>query len=138
MPLRSRSNRFAHVLERVGLATAGASCGLFVAAYVAKSGIQGMMTVGFVLAMMVCGAVGFYLGIDMSGRRDDASEPLPEKVQIASSFGTFLAPVAALISVVAIVLDLEPPNWVAILIGLGWLLGVVLQLVAGVTARIIR
>lgn len=138
MPLRSRSNRFAHILERVGLATAGASCGLFVAAYIAKSGIQGMMTVGFVLAMMICGAVGFYLGIDMSGPRDEASEPLPEKVQIASSIGTFLAPVAALISVIAIVLDLEPPTSVAMAIGLGWLVGVVLQLVAGITARIIR
>lgn len=138
MPLRSRSNRFAHVLERVGLATAGASCGLFVAAYIAKSGIQGMMTVGFVLAMMICGAVGFYLGIDMSVRREDVPEPLPENIQIASSIGTFLAPIAALISVVAIVLDLDPPTWVAISIGLGWLLGVVLQFVAGITARIIR
>jgi hypothetical protein len=135
MAVPSRPNRVAHLLERVGLATAGASCGLFVAAYLAKSGIHGLMSIGFVLAMMVAGAVGFYLGIDMPGRAREAGLPVAGRVEIMSALGTFIAPVAALICVVAIVLDIDPRTPAVVLLGLCWLAGVVLQVVAGISAR---
>jgi hypothetical protein len=61
--MRSRVRRFAHVLERIGLAMAGGACGLFVAVHVGSS-IRGLNSQGFIVIMMICGAIGFYLGID--------------------------------------------------------------------------
>ena len=61
--MRSRVRRFAHVLERIGLAMVGAASGLFVAAHVGSS-IAALTSQGFLLIMMIGGAVGFYLGID--------------------------------------------------------------------------
>src|SRR3954447_2713555 len=63
MTMRTRVSRFAHVLERTGLAMAGAACGLFVAAHVGSS-IAIFTSLGFIFVMMIAGAVGFYLGID--------------------------------------------------------------------------
>ena len=63
MTMRSRVRKFAHVLERSGLAMAGAAAGLFVAAHVGTS-VAALTSQGFLLIMMVVGAVGFYLGID--------------------------------------------------------------------------
>src|SRR5205085_12533004 len=61
--MRTRVRRFAHVLERLGLAMAGAASGLFVAAHVGSS-IAAFTSQAFILVMMIAGAVGFYLGID--------------------------------------------------------------------------
>ncbi|MDU6135296.1 MAG: hypothetical protein E6645_08820, partial [Bradyrhizobium sp.] len=61
--MRLRVRQFAHVLERSGLALAGAACGLFVGAHVGSS-VPALTTQGFLLLMMVSGAFGFYLGID--------------------------------------------------------------------------
>jgi len=61
--MRFRVRKTAHLLERVGLAMAGAACGLFVGAYVG-SAIPSLTTQGFLLLMMLLGVVGFYLGID--------------------------------------------------------------------------
>ena len=52
--MRSRVRRFAHVLERTGLAMAGAAAGLFVAALVGSS-IAALTTQGFLLIMMIAG-----------------------------------------------------------------------------------
>jgi hypothetical protein len=61
--MRTRVRRFAHVLERIGLAMAGAASGLFVGINVGSS-IEALTSLWFLLIMMVCGAVGFYMGID--------------------------------------------------------------------------
>ena len=61
--MRFRVRKFAHVLERIGLAMAGAATGLFVGAHVGSS-IAALTSQGFLLIMMIVGAVGFYLGID--------------------------------------------------------------------------
>src|SRR3954471_980623 len=61
--MRSRVRKFAHVLERLGLAMAGAASGLFVSALVGSS-ISALTSQAFLLLMMIGGAVGFYLGID--------------------------------------------------------------------------
>lgn len=142
MAIRSRTNRFAHVVERIGLATAGASCGLFVAAHLARVGVPELASIGFVFAMMVAGAIGFYLGIDLPPRPEhvsvDGSVAEPDRVEMLSAIGTFLGPVAALISVGSIVLDLDPPLSWAVLIGACWLIGVLMQIVAGTIARLGR
>src|SRR5882724_9625522 len=61
--MRFRVRKSAHVLERIGLAMAGAACGLFVSAHVGST-ISFLTTQGFLLFMMIAGAAGFYLGID--------------------------------------------------------------------------
>lgn len=141
MAIRSRTSRLAHVLERTGLATAGASCGLFVAAHLVRAGLPGMTSVGFVLILMVCGALGFYLGIDLPPRPEKV---LPagadavveaDPVETLSALGTFLAPVAALVSVANIILDIDPRFAWVLVIGLCWLIGVTMQIVAGLVAR---
>ena len=99
--MQLRVRKFAHVLERIGLAMAGASSGLFVGSYVGSS-IAALTSQGFLVVMMIGGAVGFYLGIDTpplafhrangessksgSGGRIDTAEFL-------SAVGTFLADV---------------------------------------------
>jgi hypothetical protein len=58
--MRMRVRRFAHVLERIGLAMAGAASGLFVGIHVGSS-ITALTSLWFLLIMMVSGAVGFYM-----------------------------------------------------------------------------
>ena len=139
MPIRSRTSRLAHILERAGLAAAGASCGLFVAAHLVKEGSSLLMSGGFVLAMMVAGAVGFYLGIDLPPRESEPAQPAAgvaaDPVELLSAVGTFLAPLAALVSVMRIVLDIDPRPAIATTIAVGWLAGVIMQIIAGITAR---
>ena len=54
--MRFRIRKFAHVLERVGLAMAGAAGGLFVGAHVG-SNTPALTTVGFLASMMLAGAI---------------------------------------------------------------------------------
>src|SRR5258705_2569207 len=61
--MRFRVRKSAHVLERLGLAMAGAASGLFVGVLVG-SNVDALTSQGFLLMMMFGGAVGFYLGID--------------------------------------------------------------------------
>src|SRR5437764_6268906 len=76
--MRSRVRKFAHVLERIGLAMAGAASGLFVGAHVGSS-IAALTSQGFVLIMMIGGAVGFYLGIDTPALAFRAANDEPSK-----------------------------------------------------------
>ncbi len=117
---------------------AGAACGLFVAAHVGSS-IALLTSQGFLLLMMLIGAIGFYLGIDtpplpfnadgtVSRGRVDAAEFL-------SAVGTFLATLAAFVSV-GVIVARETPGvlWTLLIMG-GWILGVVMQIVAGAAAE---
>ena len=60
---RSTLSRSAHVIARIGLALTGTACGLFVAQVSARIDLVG--SVEAMLAMMLYGAAGFYLGIDL-------------------------------------------------------------------------
>ena len=51
-------SKWAHVMERIGLALTGAACGLFVAAHVGKADIDLIGSAAAVLAFMLYGAVG--------------------------------------------------------------------------------
>lgn len=140
--MRMRVRKFAHFLERTGLAMAGAASGLFVAAHTG-SAISALTSQAFLLIMMIGGAVGFYLGIDTpqlefhsangekvsSGGRIDAAELL-------TAVGTFCAALTAFASVAVIVLREEPHIvWTALIL-VGWVLGISMQIVAGAIARI--
>ena len=134
--MQVRVRQCAHILERFGLAMAGAASGLFVAIHVGSS-ISALTSQAFLLIMMLLGAIGFYLGIDTpqlafpktgSTRRVDAAEFL-------SAVGTFLATLVAFFSVGVIVLRSEPDiAWTAAIMA-GWVLGVAMQIVAGTIAR---
>jgi hypothetical protein len=141
---RSTISRWAHVLERTGLALTGASCGLFVAAHVGRADIDLIGSAATVLAMMLYGAAGFYLGIDLPPAPPDHTMHLPlrhgmgstwDTVELLSAAGTFLAGAAAVVSVSSIVLDEAAHAPTAILISLCWGIGSTLQIAAGVTAR---
>jgi hypothetical protein len=134
MGIRSRTSRFAHILERIGLALAGASCGLFVAAHLGRTGIEILASLAAVFAMTVYGAIGFYLGIDIPPHA--ALDGKTDSAEILSAIGTFLATVAAFISVCIIVVDSDPHIIWTMVIWAWWLLGVTLQIVAGAIARI--
>ena len=136
--MRSRVRRFAHVLERIGLAMAGAACGLFVSAHVGSS-IGFLTTQGFLLIMMVIGAIGFYLGIDtppLPFHDEELAEPKVDTAEFLTAVGTFLATLTAFVSVGIIVLRQEPHIAWTILIMLGWTAGVLMQIVAGAIARV--
>src|ERR1700724_1921483 len=103
---RSALSRWAHILERTGLALTGASCGLFVAAHVGRADIELIGSAATVLAMMFYGAAGFYLGIDLPPAPPDHRMHLllrhglgsaAETVELLSAAGTFLAAVGAVV-----------------------------------------
>jgi hypothetical protein len=141
---RSVISRWAHVLERTGLALTGASCGLFVAAHVGRANIELIGSAATVLAMMLYGAAGFYLGIDLPRAPPDHHMHLPlrhglgsrwDAVELLSAAGTFLAAVAAVVSVSSIVLDETARASTALLISSGWAIGATMQIIAGIIAR---
>jgi len=132
--MRYPVRKAAHVFERVGLAMAGAACGLFVGAYVGST-IPVLTTQGFLLLMMLLGGIGFYLGIDTPQLPFDDAHSQIDAAVFMSAAGTLLATLIAFVSVAIIVLRLEPHVSYAWL-GLGaWLAGVVMQIVAGAKAR---
>src|SRR3954468_15160294 len=141
---RSIISRWAHVLERIGLALTGGSCGLFVAAHMARADIGLIGSAVAVMAMMLYGAAGFYLGIDLPPAPPDhrMHEPLrhglgsrADVVELLSAAGTFLTAVAAVVSVSSIVLDDTPHAATALLIGFGWAIGASMQIASGIIAR---
>lgn len=145
--MRTRVRKFAHVLERLGLAMAGAASGLFVAALVGTSHAA-LTNQAFLLLMMLGGAVGFYLGIDTpplpfdpkngSGPAKDGWVGKIDAPELLSAVGTFFAALSAFASVGVIVLRQEPHmNWIGMIMA-GWVVGVAMQIVAGTIARVRR
>ncbi|MGZ5872605.1 MAG: hypothetical protein ACXWKP_10900 [Bradyrhizobium sp.] len=141
---RSTLSRSAHVLERTGLALTGTSCGLFVAAFVGRADVDLIGSAAAVFAMMLYGAAGFYLGIDLPPTPPDHRMHLPlrhgigtraDAVELLSAAGTFLAAVAAVVSVSSIILDETAHASSAALIFLSWAIGTTMQIAAGVIAR---
>jgi hypothetical protein len=141
--MRARVRKFAHVLERLGLAMAGAASGLFVAALVGSSFAQ-LASQAFLLIMMLIGAIGFYLGIDTpplpfhppnGSPSDRAAATDVDAAEFLSAVGTFLATLSAFASVSVIVLRYDPHlAWTATAM-VGWVVGVAMQIIAGAIAR---
>lgn len=134
--MRSRVRKFAHILERIGLAMAGAASGLFVGVHVGSS-IAALRSEAFLLIMMVSGALGFYLGIDTppaAFHPHDASSKV-DSAEFLSAVGTFFAALTAFSAVGIIVLRSETHIFWTTTILLGWTVGVLMQIVAGAIAR---
>jgi hypothetical protein len=127
-----------HVVERSGLAIAGAMCGTFVAAELSKTEVLLFESLGFIAAMVLMGAVGFYLGVDIPRRPRSVIglRPTIDPVELLSAAGTFLAAMAALISVYGLVFDELPPRLWEEFIASWWVLGVMLQTGAGSLGRL--
>jgi hypothetical protein len=141
--MRFRVRKFAHVLERLGLAMAGAACGLFVGALVGSS-FAPLTSQAFLLFMMIGGAVGFYLGIDTpplpfhpaSGPpSNDGTEDRIDSAELLSAVGTFLATLSAFASVGVIILRHDPHIAWTTAIMAGWVVGLAMQIIAGAIAR---
>src|SRR5271168_1284127 len=121
----------AHVIARSGLAIAGLLCGFYVAADVVRADLEGLKSMGFVASMSLVGTIGFYLGVDIPRARA-LQAALPDQsaclnvvpVDLLSGTGTFLAAVAALISVYVIVFDEVLQLTSTLAVGFCWLLGV--------------
>lgn len=144
--MRIRVRKYAHVLERTGLAMAGAAAGLFVAAHVGSS-IAALTSQLFLVLMMIAGAIGFYLGIDTpplhfhEPHEEPAGGGSRGKIDIAeflSAVGTFLAALTAFVSVGVIVLRENPQLFWTAAIMAGWVVGVTMQIIAGAIARMRR
>jgi hypothetical protein len=141
--MRTRVRKFAHILERLGLAMAGAASGLFVSALVGTS-IPLFTSQAFLLLMMLGGAIGFYLGIDTPPRPFNTTSSQPsngdwvgkiDTPELLSAVGTFLAAFSAFASVGVIVLRHDPHiAWIWMIMA-GWSVGVTMQIVAGTIAR---
>jgi len=141
--MQFRVRKSAHVLERIGLAMAGASSGLFVGAHVGSS-FAALTSHGFLVVMMVGGAIGFYLGIDTPPLAFHGPNGEPSKgssvgkidaAEFLSAAGTFLATLTAFLSVSVIVFRENPHIFWTIMIMLGWVVGLIMQIIAGTIAR---
>ena len=140
---RSLLSQLAHVVERSGLALAGGSCGLFVAAHVARSDFSLISSGSAIVTMMIYGAAGFYLGIDLPHAAEQLRE-LPRRrlgsktdaVELLSAVGTFLAAVAAVVAVSSIILDEIAPLGSAAAVLMSWVAGASMQIAAGILARL--
>jgi hypothetical protein len=133
--MRFRARKAAHVFERIGLAMAGAACGLFVAAHVGSS-ISHLTSQGFLLLMMIAGAIAFYLGIDTPQLPlHGGDDPRIDAAELLTSLGTFLATLAAFVSVGIIILREEPHIAWTWIIFAAWVFGIAMQIVAGAKAR---
>jgi hypothetical protein len=141
--MRSRVRRFAHVLERLGLAMAGAASGLLVGAHVGSS-VPALTSQAFILLMMIGGTIGFYLGIDtppMSFHPPEEGEEISlggqiDSAELLTATGTFLAALAAFASVGVIVLRVDPHIFWTMMIMVSWVVGVAMQIIAGTIARL--
>jgi hypothetical protein len=144
--MKTRVRKVAHVLERLGLAMAGAASGLFVAALVGTSH-SALTNQAFLLLMMIGGAVGFYLGIDTppapftpsTGRPADGMwDRKIDTPELLSAIGTFLAAFSAFACVGVIVLRHDPHfAWISMIMA-GWVVGIAMQIIAGTIARLRR
>ncbi len=117
---------------------------MFVAAHVGGADINLIGSTAAVLGMMLYGAAGFYLGIDLPPAPADHRMHLPlrdglgsraDAMELLSAAGTFLASVAAVVSVVSIVMGETAHATTAVLIAMAWAIGATMQIAAGIIAR---
>ena len=129
------------VTGRLGLSMAGAMCGTFVAAQLTVTNAELFDSAGFIALMVLVGILGFYLGIDLPRLRASFTEPELDRqridpIELLSKIGTFLAAIAALISVYAFVFDETLRRSFEYMVASWWMIGVILQIGAGLIGRI--
>ena len=140
--MRTRVRKFAHIVERLSLAMVGAASGMFVAALVGTS-MPILTNQPFLLLMMISGAIGFYLGIDVPAVQFNRLNGAPSEgwvreidtPELLSAIGISLAAFATFASVSLIVLRHDPHIAWTKMIMAGWCIGVTMQIIAGTIAR---
>jgi hypothetical protein len=129
-----RSRSIAHIIERVGLAMIGIACGLFVAALVAQTG-DGQFAFFTMFAVAIGGgAIGFYSGVDIPPHTLILGDL--DSAELLGATGTFLAALAALVSVYMIVDDVRPGLTWTYIDGACWLIGISMQILSGIVSRV--
>jgi hypothetical protein len=120
------------------VAITGALCGLFVVARLAKANVDAFDSISVVLAMIRFGIIAWYLGNDIAPLSQEARigvSPKPDVIEVCNAAGTFLATVAALISVYVVVFDqVLSVVWVVV-VALCWLFGVTMQIIVRLRVR---
>jgi hypothetical protein len=140
---RSVLVKLAHVLERIGLAMVGGAGGLYVAVGLMRMENELFRNEWMVLLMMLYGAFGFYVGIDLPNRlaqtvkfrRPGEWSFGTDAAAMASAAGTFFAAIAVVLSVGIIVLDHTARNGFSVLVGCCWAIGTMFQITAGAIGR---
>ena len=90
--------------------------------------------------VLIAGAIGFYLGIDtpplpFQAPSDESPRGKIDAAELQSAIGTFLAALAAFLSVGLIVLRADAHFSLTATIMGCWVVGVVMQIIAGAIAR---
>jgi hypothetical protein len=138
---RSVIIKVAHILERIGLAMVGGAGGLYVAVGLMR--MENELNEWMVLLMMLYGAFGFYVGIDLPSRlaqtvkftRPGEWSFGTDAAVIASAAGTFMAAIAVFLSVGIIALDESVRDGFRVLVGCCWAIGTSFQIAAGAIGR---
>ncbi|MGX1007095.1 hypothetical protein AB7M69_001452 [Bradyrhizobium japonicum] len=140
---RSVLIKLAHILERIGLAMVGAAGGLYVAVGMMRMENDLFRNEWIVLSMMLYGAFGFYVGIDLPGRLAQTVKSTrsgewsfgTDAAAITSGAGTFFAATGVFLSVGIIVFDHIMRDGFSVLVGCCWAIGTSLQIAAGAIIR---
>jgi len=127
------------VVGRLGLSMAGAMCGMFVAAQLTLTNVELFDSAGFIALMVPVGILGFYLALPhlrASLTEPELDSQRIDSIELLSMIGTFLATTAALISAYALVFDESLRRSFESMVASWWMIGVVLQIGAGLIGRI--
>jgi hypothetical protein len=127
------------VAGRLGLSMTGAMCGTLVAARLTMTNAELFDSAGFIAMMVPVAILGFYLGLPhlrASLTELELDSQRIESNELLSKIGTFLATTAALISAYAFVFDETMRRSFEYVVASWWIIGVVLQIGAGLIGRI--
>jgi hypothetical protein len=135
--------KVAHTFERTGRAIVGGAGGLYVAVGLMRMETELFRNEWMVLLMILYGAFGFYVGIDLPNRlaqtvkfaRPGEWSFGTDAAALASAAGTFFAAIAVFLSVGIIVLDETVRDGVRVLVGSCWAIGTSFQIAAGAIGR---
>ncbi|WP_298886227.1 hypothetical protein [uncultured Bradyrhizobium sp.] len=129
--------RLAQIVARLGLAMTGAVGATFVAALLMRAELPWFDTVEFTVLLIVLGMIGAYLGIDLPRWPQLRAGPVHRSplIGLASATGTFLAAGSGLLALYAFVVDETSDPAGNLLFGATWMLGVCLQIGAGLAGR---
>lgn len=133
----------AHIFERTGLAMVGGAGGLYVAVGLMRMETELFRNGWMVLLMVLYGAFGFYVGIDLPSRvahTVGAQRPGEwsfgaDAAALASAAGTFFAALAVFLSVSMIILDETVGDGFRVLVGCCWAAGTSFQIAASAIGR---
>lgn len=140
---RSVVIKVAHIFEGSGLAMVGGAGGLYVAIGLMRMQTELFRNEWTVLLMMLYGAFGFYVGIDLPNRvahtvrfqRPEEWSFGADAAALASAAGTLFVALAVFLSVSMIVLDETVHDRVRVLVGCCWAIGTSFQIAAGAMGR---